>query len=233
MLTDTRHTALTALVETARSRHRTAASAVTEALRLAIITGVLPAGRPLRQEVLAAELGVSRMPLRESIRRLETEGLVDFVPHCGAVVATLLPEDIREIAQMRLVLECLALERSFAGQESARLQEAEALLLELDDAASLVERNALNRQFHAALYGLTSVTRLYRHIDMLYDAYERFLLVEHSQLDRRTRSQAEHRAILNACRRRDLPAALAALREHIEGAAEELVSYLMAQMETA
>jgi DNA-binding GntR family transcriptional regulator len=225
-LAPTRSESLASLVADARSRHRTAASAVTEAMRVAIVTGVLPAGQALRQDVLAAELGVSRMPLRESIRRLETEGLVDFVPHCGAVVATLLPEDIREIAQMRLVLECLALERSFAGHESPRLDEASVLLAQLDDAAALVDRNALNRRFHAALYGITPATRLFRHIDMLYDAYERFLLVEHSQLDRRARSQAEHRAILTACRQRDLPAAMAALRAHIAGAAEELVSYL-------
>jgi DNA-binding GntR family transcriptional regulator len=226
MSTENRHEALAALVSVARGHHRTVASAVTEALRQAIVTGVLPSGLALRQDILAAELGVSRMPLRESIRRLETEGLVDFVPHCGAVVASLLPQDIREIAQMRLALECLALERSFAGQEAARLEEAEALLAELDDAASLVERNALNRRFHAALYGLTATTRLYRHIDMLYGAYERFLIVEHSQLDRRARSQTEHRAILDACRRQDQPAALEALRRHIDGAAEELVTYL-------
>lgn len=233
MSSDSRHAALATLVTVARGHHRTAASAVTDALRQAIVTGVLPSGLALRQDLLAAELGVSRMPLRESIRRLETEGLVDFVPHCGAVVATMLPEDIREIAQMRLVLECLALERSFAGPEIARLGEAETLLRQLDDAASLVERNALNRRFHTALYGLPSATRLFRHIDTLYDAYERFLLVEHSQLDRRTRSQSEHRAILDACHRRDLPAALASLREHIDGPAEALVTYLIAQRETA
>jgi DNA-binding GntR family transcriptional regulator len=87
-------------------------------------------------------------------------------------------------------------------------------------------RNALNRRFHGALYGINPNMRIYRHIDMLYDAYERFLVVEHSQLDRRTRSQQEHRSILQAARDRDHATARAALTVHIEGAANELVDYL-------
>lgn len=233
MLTGPRHAALSSLLGAARLRHRTASSAVTEALRQAIISGVLPAGLPLRQDVLAADFGVSRMPIRESIRRLESEGLVDFVPHQGAVVATLQPEEVLEIAQMRLALESVALERSFARMRPADLDEAEEVLVLLDRAESLAERNRLNRRFHAALYGLSPEMRLFRHIDMLHDAYERFMLMEHSRLDRRVRSQDEHRTLLAACRRADPPAALKALRGHIEGAAQELVGYLDSQLLTS
>ena len=218
--------ALAALLDEARLNHRTTASAVTETLRSAIVGGVLPAGMALRQDILATELGVSRMPVRESLRRLETEGLLDFAPHRGAVVATLLPEDIMEIAQMRVALECLALQRDFPGLDQPRLDAAEAILEDLDQAGSLPARNALNRRFHATLYGTAPDMRLHRHIDMLYDAYERYLLVEHSQLDRRLRSQAEHRTILAACRGNKLEAALRALRLHIEGGANELVAHL-------
>ncbi|MDP9096889.1 MAG: GntR family transcriptional regulator, partial [Pseudomonadota bacterium] len=161
MLTESRHSALKLLVLAARSRHSTASAAVTDALRQAIVSGVLPAGLPLRQDVLAADLGVSRTPIRESIRCLETEGLVDFAPHCGAVVATLQPDEILEIAQMRLALESVALERSFKIMTTADLDRAEQLLLQLDQADELGERNVLNRRFHAALYGLTPVMRLH------------------------------------------------------------------------
>ena len=224
-----RHIGLARLMQAARPRHRTAASAVTEVLRSAIINGLLPAGMPLRQTPLASDLGVSRMPIRESIRRLETEGLVDFVPHCGAVVATLLVDDIRELAQMRVRLECLALERALAAPDALRLDAAETVLIQLDAADSLIERNALNRRFHTALYGTHVSARLCRHIELLYDAYERFLLVEHSQLDRRARSQNEHRAIVAACRAGDAKNATDALVSHIEGAADELVRYLLHQ----
>ena len=218
---------LKTLLDDARARHRTDASAVTDALRAAIVTGVLPAEIALRQSVLASDLGVSRMPIREAIRRLEAEGLVDFEPHCGAVVSPLRPDDVREIAQMRVALECLALDRALGNSESLRLEEAEHWLTQIDEADLLVTRNHFNRRFHYALYGSRPTMRLHRHIDMLYDAYERYLLVEHSRLDRRERSQAEHRAILSACLAADRARAGEALRSHIEGAAEELVAFLL------
>jgi DNA-binding GntR family transcriptional regulator len=224
---------LNSILDDARARHRTDASAVTETLRVAIVTGVLAADTPLRQDLLASDLGVSRMPIREGIRRLESEGLVDFVPHCGAVVAPLRPEEILEIAQMRSALECLALDRALSRPTPSKWQDAEHWLAQLDDADSLVLRNSLNRRFHYALYGSKPAMRLHRHIDMLYDAYERYLLVEHSQLDRRARSQAEHRAILAACLEGDRSEARNALQAHIEGGADELVTFLANQQKIA
>ena len=203
------------LLDQIRASHRTAASAVTEVLRVAIVDGVIPGGAALRQDVLAAELGVSRMPVRESLRRLETEGLIDFVPHCGAVVATLSPEDILEIAQMRVALENLALERSFDLPQMSHIEEADAICVALDDESSLMGFTSLNRRFHMALYGIKSGTRLHRQIATLYDAYDRYFAVEHVRLDRRRRSQDEHRALLAACRARNLPAARRTLKRHI------------------
>ena len=219
-------TILHTLLEGARARHRTDGSAVTETLRSAIVTGVLPPGAPLRQDLLASELGVSRMPIREGIRQLEAEGLVDFVPHRGAAVAPLRADDVREIAEMRIALEGLALERAFAAPFGGRLEEAERWLAQIDAADLLSVRNQLNRRFHYALYGVGPTMRLHRHLEMLYDSYERYLVVEHSQLDRRERSQSEHRAILAACVKGDRDKAASALRAHIDGAANELIAYL-------
>jgi DNA-binding GntR family transcriptional regulator len=226
MSTKNAQPALISLLDDARARHRTEAGAVTETLRVAIVTGVFAPGIPLRQDVLASDLGISRMPIREGIRRLESEGLVDFKPHCGAVVAPLRAEDVREIAEMRVALECLALARAMAEPRLARLEEAEHWLVQIEEADLLTARNAFNRRFHYALYDLKLDTRLRRHLDMLYDSYERYLIVEHSQLDRRARSQQEHRAILSAYRAKDPAKAQARLRAHIEGAADELVAFL-------
>jgi DNA-binding GntR family transcriptional regulator len=225
--------ALVSLLNDARARHRTEAAAVTEALRLAIVSGILAPGVSLRQDLLASDLGVSRMPIREGIRRLESEGLIDFKPHCGAAVAPLRAEDIREIAQMRVALECLALGRAMAMPEVSRLDEAEHWLIQIDEADLLTTRNAFNRRFHYALYGAREDMRLLRHIDMLYDAYERYLIVEHSQLNRRKRSQEEHLAILSACRSKDSAKAQERLRSHIEGGADELIGFLQDQAKSA
>jgi len=127
---------------------------------------------------------------------------------------------------MRVALECLALDRAMAAPGSLRLDEAEHWLIQIDGADQLATRNSLNRRFHYALYGAKPDTRLMRHIDMLYDAYERYLIVEHSQLNRRARSQQEHRAILSACLSRNSAKAQEMLRAHIEGAADELVAFL-------
>ena len=225
--------ALNGFLDDARARHRTDGAAVSETLRVAIVTGVLPPGSPLRQDLLASDLGVSRMPIREGIRQLEAEGLVDFVPHRGAAVAPLRAEDVREIAEMRMALECLAMERAFATPGLMRLEEAEHWLAQIDAAEHLSARNQMNRRFHATLYGLRPTMRLHRHLEMLYDSYERYLVFEHRQLDRRERSQAEHRAILSACATKDQTRAIGALRSHIEGAANELIAYLATHPEFA
>jgi DNA-binding GntR family transcriptional regulator len=78
---------------------------VADALRARILSGGLPEGRQLRQETLAAELGVSRIPLREAFRRLEAEGLLTIAPHRGAVVSVLSLEEIAELFDLRAMIE--------------------------------------------------------------------------------------------------------------------------------
>ena len=84
---------------------KTVAEAVAEKLRMRILSGALQEGAQLRQEVLAAELGVSRIPLREALRLLEGEGLVTIVPHRGAVVSVRSPDEIGELFDLRVLLE--------------------------------------------------------------------------------------------------------------------------------
>src|SRR5260221_14622935 len=84
---------------------KTAAEAVAEALRTRILSGELREGFQLRQEVLAAELGVSRIPLREAFRQLEGEGLVTIVPHHGTLVSVLSVEEIGELFDLRAMIE--------------------------------------------------------------------------------------------------------------------------------
>ncbi|HKR26052.1 MAG TPA: GntR family transcriptional regulator, partial [Acidobacteriaceae bacterium] len=81
-------------------------------LRKAIVQGVLNQGMPLRQDELAAALGFSAIPIREALRQLEAEGLVDFAPRHGAMVAPLSAEELTEVSEMRAVLEPLALRHS-------------------------------------------------------------------------------------------------------------------------
>ena len=166
------------------------------------------------------------MPIREAIRQLEVEGLVDFTPHKGAVVATLDPEDVRELSELRVALESLALTLSFPCLTRPILEEAERVIERIDAEPLLQARNALNRTFHTLLYSGVRRPRLERQIQTLYDGFDRYLRVEHSVLDRRVSSQQEHRRLLEACRRGNLPVALGELHAHIADAGESLSAFL-------
>src|SRR5215217_1329322 len=87
-------------------QRQTIASMTVEALRERILRGDYPDGEPLRQDALAEELGVSRIPVREALRQLEAEGLVTFNPHRGAVVSSLSLEEIAELFELRAEIEC-------------------------------------------------------------------------------------------------------------------------------
>ena len=217
------------LLIAAKAQHRTSAAVITETLRKAIIQGVIAGGVALRQDELAAALAVSRMPIREALRQLEVEGLIEFTPHKGAVVATLDPGDVEEIAEIRVALEGLALTLSFPHLSADILDQAEATLDAIDGEPSLVARSALNRAFHALLYSGVRRRRLERQIQTLYDSFDRYLRLEHSLLDRRETSQQEHRRILSACRRGNLAVAVGELCHHIADAGGGLSLFLRRQ----
>ncbi|MEO8622727.1 MAG: GntR family transcriptional regulator, partial [bacterium] len=93
-------------------RRQTLTGMTLDALRDRILRGGFPEGEPLRQDAIAEELGVSRIPVREALRQLEAEGLVTFNPHRGAVVTTLSLQEIAELFELRADIESDLLRRS-------------------------------------------------------------------------------------------------------------------------
>src|SRR3954466_6119095 len=93
-------------------RHRTMAEYALEQLREAIILGELPAGTPLRLDELARSLGMSISPIREAVRQLEALGLAKRVPHQGAKVLDFDVDELRDLFEVRLALESLAVRRA-------------------------------------------------------------------------------------------------------------------------
>lgn len=215
--------AQTLALKAGAARPVTATQHVVGRLREAILSGELASGTQLRQEEIAGALGVSRTPVRESLRILETEGWLVFVPHRGAVVASLSGEEAREIFDMRLALEALALQRSVPRLGAAALAEAEAAIVAMDGESDVARWVELNRRFHLALY-VGAGPRLRAAILGLYDAVDRYLRVELVALDNAAESQAEHRAILAACRAGDTAGALALYEAHIAEAGADLAA---------
>src|SRR6476620_9070355 len=118
-------------------RHRTMAEYALMELREAIIMGELPAGTPLRLDELARSLGMSISPIREAVRQLESLGLAKHVPHQGARVLDFDVEELRDLFQIRLALESLAVRRAAERFTDANVEAAQAQLERFDSAAAL------------------------------------------------------------------------------------------------
>lgn len=217
--------ALQTLAGKVGNRHRTATLFVADVLREAIATGDFPEGDPLPQNDIAAALGVSRTPVRESLRLLEAEGWIEFSPHRGAVVATLSSDEVRQIFEIRFTLEALALKQSLPKLDVSVFDQAARILDDLDIETDIGRWVALNRRFHMTLYAGAGA-RLITLIESQYDAVDRYLRLELVEMDNAGDSQDEHRAILVACRERDVAKAIALSEPHIAGAGIDLADAL-------
>lgn len=214
------------LTSLAAQRCRTTPALITEVLREAILKGILEGGMQLRQDKIARSFGVSRIPVREALRQLEAEGLVVFKPHRGAVVSTLSTEEIREIYEIRIALETMAIQLAIPQLTEEDLARAERILEEIDQEADTGRWSELNREFHATLYAPANRPHLFSLINTHRTNVDRYLRIYISVMKRKRRSQLEHRRILEACKRRDGEGAVKALEEHLRGASEQLIAYL-------
>ncbi|MDD3446631.1 MAG: GntR family transcriptional regulator [Zavarzinia sp.] len=213
---------LTELIARGRPRFRTATAFVEAILREAILTGALPGGTPLRQEELAASFAVSRMPVREALRQLEAQALVDFAPHKGAVVTDISAADGADHYAIRAALEPAALRLSLPHLTAADFERAEGLLAEMDAEPDQSRLGELNRRFHLTLYARAGRPRLLALVEQHLAAADRYLRFHFAALGRDRMAQDEHAAILAAARAGDADEATRVLRTHIETAARDL-----------
>jgi DNA-binding GntR family transcriptional regulator len=199
-------------------------AAVMERLREDILSGALPAGTQLRQDHIAAEHGVSHIPVREAFRRLEADGLVTTIPRRGAFVSRMSGEDAREITEMRVALECLAVRLSVPRAPAAALDAAEDALRIAGRSGEISDWSEMNLQFHRALYAACGRPRLLATIEGLWRQVDRYLRLVFEIADYQGKSHAEHLAILEAYRRGDAEAAENLIATHIEDAGDVLAA---------
>lgn len=199
---------------------------VADVLREAITGGRLRANDPLPQQEIAARLQVSHIPVREALRQLQSEGLVTYQPNRGATVTAHTPGEIREIYQIRVILETAAIRDAAAHLPAAALDRAERLLDESERAGDPDAWGAHDLDFHRILYDLSARPRLAELIDGLLRRVDRYWLVHGlSPRDRRA-FEADHRRLLSAMRARDGERAAKLLSHHLSGAAEKLCAAL-------
>lgn len=217
---------LAQLVDVARPRFRTATEFVESTLKQAILSGTLAGGTPLRQEELAATFGVSRMPIREALRQLEAQALIDFYPHRGAVVAEISAEDAADNYAIRLALEPMALRLSIPNLAGADLDRARELLAEMDAEPDQGRLGELNRRFHMTLYARAGRPRLLSLVEQHLAQADRYLRFHLAAMGRHHLSQEEHRGMLEAAAAGKAALACRILATHVGTAAKSLQIFL-------
>jgi DNA-binding GntR family transcriptional regulator len=196
---------------------------VVDDLRRRILSGELAPGTPLRQEALAEELGVSRIPLREAIRLLSSEGLVDLQPHRGAFVVPVLIEDVKEFFELRGQLEPWLLRLAVPEQTEADLAQAEDLVAAMED-ADAGAWSGLNWRLHAALYRAANRPFAMNLVRTLHEKSGRYLDGRIISAPQRIQARCEHLALIALCRRGDATAAALELERHIADTTSQVIS---------
>lgn len=210
-------------------KRQTLTGMTADALRERILHGAYPEGEPLRQDAIADELGVSRIPVREALRQLEAEGLVTFNPHRGAVVSTLSLQEIEELFELRTLIELDLFRRAIPRIQPEDVTRAKEIL----DAYETALRNGdvaawgeMNWQFHSTLFAPADRPFTLGVAQKLHQQCDRYLRMQLALTHGELRANEEHRAILSAVRKRDARRASDLLRNHILGAGRALRDFL-------
>ncbi|PAA16615.1 GntR family transcriptional regulator [Pseudomonas fragi] len=203
-----------------------ARSEIEETLRNAILDGRLPCGTAIRQEALAKLFGVSRMPVREALRQLEAQGLLQVVQYKGAVVAPLIEDNSLETYELRQLLEAQALRLSVPLLSKEDFEEAEGYIEALEIEKDFGKIGTLNRQFHQALYCKAPNKKLLALIEAGLIEEERFLRFNLEQMNLGKLCQDDHRALLRYARARDVEACIAELELHLQRGVKAITYYL-------
>ena len=198
------------------SGRQTAHEYVRGVLRRAILNGELGSGTRLIQAELAATLDVSTTPVREALRDLATEGLIQFDPHRGAIVTELSTTDVHDIYEIRRVLEPLAMRQAVPNLSDALIATLQKLNRSMLDEPHSVDWVDRNRVFHMAVYETAASPRLAAIIRNLQDASVMYIgaSLQHKP-SLRAEANLGHTRILEALERRDADAAVEALLAHL------------------
>lgn len=208
---------------------RTASSTAAEMIRQAIVDGRLAPGQRLTEERLARELGISRTPVREALKVLQSEGLVDAAPNRSATVRAYEPGDLEDIYQLRALLEGYAARRA-----AGRLSEEKLLALRAscerfeamsfaDDLREVVRENFVFHNTILEAAGSTRLSGMVRQVVELPLVYKSYVWYSPEQA---RISQHYHRQITRALERRDAERAELVMKEHVLEARDVLIAHV-------
>jgi len=214
---------------TGKLRRMTVADSATDEIRRRILAGELADGTPVRQDALAEELGSSRIPIREALSRLEAEGLVASYPHRGYVVTALSRDEIKELFELRAMLEPELLRVAIPRMTEEHFAEAQAVLDQYTanlDSEDVHLWGELNTRYHLALYAASErrkTIEIVRSLLVNTDRYTRLVITLDHGVDS---AKDDHGGLLDLCRRGAINQAVALTRDHIQRAEAGLLDML-------
>ena len=185
---------------------------VRDGLRAAIIAGDYEEGTALRQEEIADRFGTSRIPVREALRLLESEGLVIFQPNKSVIVRGL----SLEMLEIRIALECRALKLAIPNMAIEDFETAAEILKEYDESQDQAAWGEMNWRFHWALYVPCHRPKLLAMIEANYGHVSRYTRRQVSSATGKANPQQDHVKLLELCREGNVEDAVALLEKHIE-----------------
>jgi DNA-binding GntR family transcriptional regulator len=203
---------------------RTLSDQAFELIRERILSTQIPPLAPIRQEALAEELGISKIPLREALARLEQHGLLSSRPNYGFIVPAMTATEAEEVFALRLKIEPEAAAMASLDADAEQRETAKAALVSLEAAtkASAPAAVAFNRAFHLALVrpgGRQVTAQLIERLHVLAERYVRKHLEPEGRV---VRADNEHRAILKAWLARDSARITALVSQHIATTLDDL-----------
>ncbi len=204
---------------------QTASDIILKFIRDSIADGSLDEGEPIRQDDVARLFNVSKIPVREALKRLEAEGLVEFHRNRGAVVTKVSEPEVAQIFEVRAILESNALRLSVPHMTKETLEKAEQYCDAFAEETNVARWAELNWQFHSCLYEDAQRPYLVSTIRSVNDRLERYLRVQLTLSQGQEIADREHRQILAACRTGNSSLASNLIYEHIMNACQSLFKH--------
>lgn len=195
-------------------------------IRQAILSNELTPNSRIPQHALAAELGVSHVPLREAIQKLVAEGFLTSHPRRGAFVMPLSRDDVKEIFDLRLVLEVDVLKNSIPNLEPEQLKALRNICAKADNVTNIIKYGELNKQFHIALYAGAIRPRQMEIIQSLWSNAARYSSLLRINGEHFEQSQHEHGKMIEFAAQGDIEGAINILSNHLMLASEEIIAIM-------
>ncbi|MEP1768330.1 MAG: GntR family transcriptional regulator [Sulfitobacter sp.] len=186
-----------------------------DVIREAIVSGLLPSGSSLKQTSIADALQCSKIPVREALRELEGQGLVDFETNRGFVVSSTSVSEMMESFKLRLHLEKFAVRESLPKATQGDLDRVEALIDEFETLKDVSVSSHWNLKLHLAFYAPAKMRHLDRMIKRAHTIAHRYTHMYMQNHGEGVETQDEHRKILDAYRQGEVDLAVALMDSHI------------------